>query len=768
MKTVQHSTLCGVLFTLMFSLNCPAKTWWYVNPDATGNQQGYSWENAFLRFEDALAVAEYGDEIELCQGTFTPDTSGFANPRDAAFVIPAGVLIEGGHEGVDNGGWDPDIYITILSGDLAGDDMGVSDANQLATASNRSDNAYHIVTISGADPNTIFDGITFKGGCADGVYSDDQRGAAAFCDAGGSTFNKCEFMENYAFGRGGVVYANTSPCLFNECLFTLNAAESGAAVYAENSSTIELTDCEFVNHDTTNAGTIRIQNSSALQMTNCDVSHSAALSSGAGLYADSSTVSITGCQFSNNIAGGGNNGGAISFYSGSQVSISGSSFTNNTATADGGAINGDRSTCHITQSIFTGNSTVSYGGAVKSYGCAMDLAGCVFTSNASGRDGGAVYGNTAGGTLPTLMTVQHCRFASNTAEDGGGLAISSTLSEATVANCEFDGNIATDSAGGLYNNDAHADIMFTSFLSNKATDTNLNGHGGGTAYNSENASGTISDCIYIGNYADYGGGGGHSNRGEPNYIRCVFKNNKARFGAGAQINYGSPLLQNCLIIGNTAYDGGSGINCYYSSPTFINCTIADNLADYRPGFSSSENSEFTLINCIVWGNVDDTGQMDQSRQIHEGALANSITNCCIQGWDSSLGGVGNFGDDPLFVQSGSWIFGPDDQSLDDDTCIEGDCHLQSQAGSFSSAYLVWKADAQSSPCIDAGRTSDNYNLEPMPNGGRINIGAYGNTVQASKSGTVFCDVPVTADISGDCVVDLDDLLLLAQNWLAGK
>jgi len=62
-----------------------------------------------------------------------------------------------------------------------------------------------------------------------------------------------------------------------------------------------------------------------------------------------------------------------------------------------------------------------------------------------------------------------------------------------------------------------------------------------------------------------------------------------------------------------------------------------------------------------------------------------------------------------------------------------DYHLRSKAGRYSSGK--WIADSVSSPLIDAGYSSSSYISEPSPNGGKINIGRYGNTVQASKSGS---------------------------------
>lgn len=60
-----------------------------------------------------------------------------------------------------------------------------------------------------------------------------------------------------------------------------------------------------------------------------------------------------------------------------------------------------------------------------------------------------------------------------------------------------------------------------------------------------------------------------------------------------------------------------------------------------------------------------------------------------------------------------------------------DYHLKSKTGRYLNGKLV--KDPISSPLIDAGYQGSAYINEPSPNGGRINIGRYGNTVQASRS-----------------------------------
>jgi len=48
----------------------------------------------------------------------------------------------------------------------------------------------------------------------------------------------------------------------------------------------------------------------------------------------------------------------------------------------------------------------------------------------------------------------------------------------------------------------------------------------------------------------------------------------------------------------------------------------------------------------------------------------------------------------------------------------------------------------------------------MPNGGRLNIGAYGHTYQASRS-----PWPFRCDVDYDGSVGVQDLVILAGSWL---
>ena len=74
------------------------------------------------------------------------------------------------------------------------------------------------------------------------------------------------------------------------------------------------------------------------------------------------------------------------------------------------------------------------------------------------------------------------------------------------------------------------------------------------------------------------------------------------------------------------------------------------------------------------------------------------------------------------------ILGPEDADP-----AGGDFHLKSTTGRWDAKAQSWVKDNVHSPGIDAGDPKADFSKEPTPNGGRINLGAYGNTSEASKS-----------------------------------
>jgi hypothetical protein len=146
-----------------------------------------------------------------------------------------------------------------------------------------------------------------------------------------------------------------------------------------------------------------------------------------------------------------------------------------------------------------------------------------------------------------------------------------------------------------------------------------------------------------------------------------------------------------------------------------------------------------LTNCILWDGGEEIWVNDNSRIV--------VAYSDVQdGWP----GVGNIDSDPCFGDPNN-----------------GDYHLKSQAGRWDANEGRWTKDDVTSPCIDAGNPMSPVGYEPFPNGGIINMGAYGGTPEASKSyfGKPPCQTIIAGDINGDCVVDFKDFRLMALHWL---
>ena len=94
------------------------------------------------------------------------------------------------------------------------------------------------------------------------------------------------------------------------------------------------------------------------------------------------------------------------------------------------------------------------------------------------------------------------------------------------------------------------------------------------------------------------------------------------------------------------------------------------------------------------------------------------------------------------------------QSSATDGTAPGSCHggmvapvLDAGTGLPVLLAGTWTIDGHHSPCIDRGDPTDGYANEPVPNGGYRNLGAYGNTAQASTSPAEF--VMVTRPDGGE-------------------
>ncbi|UCG50244.1 MAG: right-handed parallel beta-helix repeat-containing protein, partial [Phycisphaerales bacterium] len=167
-------------------------------------------------------------------------------------------------------------------------------------------------------------------------------------------------------------------------------------------------------------------------------------------------------------------------------------------------------------------------------------------------------------------------------------------------------------------------------------------------------------------------------------------------------------------------DSFAGIFAAGSSPTIRNVTVVGNNHSVVALEAEPDVSNSILQGGFWWGCP--------------------VRYSCV---GEGVAGEGNIGGDPMFVDPAN-----------------GDYHLLSERGRYRATTDEWLLDRVSSPCIDAGDPASDYSREPEPNGGRINMGAYGGTAYASMSETW-----PPGDLNDDRVVDMLDFAIMAAYWL---
>ena len=343
-------------------------------------------------------------------------------------------------------------------------------------------------------------------------------------------------------------------------------------------------------------------------------------------------------------------------------------------------------------------------------------------------------------------------------EVGGGISIVS--SSPTIQNCVISGNMAHgcdgSAGGGIFLNDSMS-LIENCIISNNETywsnfDDVAETYGAGIYLFSSDA--TIRNCVISGNYADWGNGAGvFCYNSAPAITNCKITENESVSGGSGFGGYGGGIcgcnspITDCEIIDNYGeYNGGGLSNC---GGPITNCTISGNSVYWSGIGGGLYQCVGSITNCIIWDNDGD--------QLYD---SSTPTYSCIQDWTG--GGIGNIDADPNFVDPAN-----------------GDYHLQSQSGRWDPNTESWILDDVTSPCIDAGDPNSDYWAEPWPNGHRVNMGAYGNTTEASRGCTNIDDVRLmgtdwlysdsVTDIipypDGDGIVDLRDYAFLFEHWL---
>jgi len=881
-RTDTKKTMAGLLVILWMSSAVLAGAIIYVDPLAPGDDNGSSWEDAYICLQNALESAQAEDEIRVAQGTYRPDQRTVAARSDderyiqssddvtETFRMRQGVAIKGGYAGYGHprpDARDLETYPSVLTGDLRGNDADLAgfewqDLYDFVTDPRREDNCHTVVTAASVTGGSMLNGFTITGGRAFGanlatsqsrggttvlagypIVEPTTDGAGAFIELASPRFIRCTFYRNTTHasdigvsGGAGVACREANPT-FEDCSFVENIAltdhdsghSCGGGLLCQNSDPV-LIDCAFTRNMMLGTGWKDV---------------------GGAVACFASSPQLMGCSFVGNEAGDsddvlvdGSYGGAVYSTLSSDPVLTDCYFERNSA-QDGGVIcSRGESNCRLTGCTFWANTAfgLPYGARRRGDDTSTDEQ----DGEANGQ-GGALYGD--GGST----TATNCRFLGNMAGSGGAVY---ALDELLLINCVISGNTARAGAGLFIGTENHLTAIGCTFAANQASVegnayrcwaegtlefsncilweespvgeagstvvVNIaysNVRGGGDGLGNINADprfrdpngaddvpGTLDDdlrlpvgspCIDAGNQelvpeavsTDLAGQprvagaevdmGAYEFDGPYNYYVDAIAGDDTFEGyspsqafatiergiAAAQDGYTVVVLPG-LYTEEINFDGkaitvagseggavlealdGYGVSFYTAesstsvlknvvvqncnvgifiagaSPTLQNVTLANN----QFGITAYAGADPDISNCILWGNAD--GDL----------FGCSARFSCVQ--DGSEG-EGNISQDPLFGDAEG-----------------GEYHLLAERGRFVSAYGLWSFDTKTSPCVDAGNPLLSPGTERMPNGGRINMGAFGGTPEASLS-----EWPLIADLNRDGVVDDIDMNILSEQWL---
>jgi hypothetical protein len=645
----------------------------------------------FSTIQDAIHSSEDGDVVEVAPGTYTGD----------------------GNWNIDFGGK----AITVRSRSGPG----------RTTINCAGQRGFYFHNSEGSD--SVLRGFTITGGSVQGSdlpsegaswisSSTHPVGGGIFCESSSPSIINCVIKDCSAQLGGGIAVVGGSPKIVDCVIEYCDADAYGAGIGLIRGADATMIDCTIQNnvaHANSRGAGVYCRQSTA-RLVNCDISNNGAQGSvsGGGLYCGGSPAGVVleNCLISNNIAGA---GGGIFAESFDYVRLTNCTVADNTAAASSGggihAVGGD---------IVIRNSIVWDNGNT----------GVLLSNLASGNP--VLYSNIQGSYPGPGNINLDPLFASPTAGDYhlksgmgrydspwdpwatdivNGTYIYSPCIDAgdpqsSVGSEPFPNNSQINM--GAYGGTAEASKSYGPLIWHVDRD-------GGNDFNSglsrNNAFATIQRAVlealdgdtvmvWPGVYTEQVSFKGKAitvqSADEAAVVTAPSIPGYAFSFYGAEDS--RSVLRNFIII-----DCGTGaIECQNGAwPTLTNLTMVGN----QFGVVGTGGADPSITNCIFWNN--DAGDLEGCRAYYSN----------LQELKPLDAVNGNISMDPFFADPAG-----------------GDYHLQSRYGRYSYGTGAWVTDPLTSPCIDAGDPDLGVGREPTPNKGIVNMGAYGGTPFASKSG----------------------------------
>ena len=228
------------------------------------------------------------------------------------------------------------------------------------------------------------------------------------------------------------------------------------------------------------------------------------------------------------------------------------------------------------------------------------------------------------------VTIIDCLWAGRGFYFHGGETPAAAIEGFTIKNGDvtYEGGFG----GGIYCSFGSPTITNCTFLTNKAE------RGGGLYCTGESAP-TFDSCAFDANAALMEGGGIYCDSWNLNLTACEITGNHAVDGGAMYCKDNSPDLTDCLIGFNSAENGGAGIYCSGSSPGILRCGFVWNRTRSTGrggGMYCTDSSSPSLSDCEFDGNWGQLG----GGAVYCVSAAPSIVDCTFHdNWAFSAGGA---------------------------------------------------------------------------------------------------------------------------------
>lgn len=233
----------------------------YVKPFATGTGDGSSWENASGNLQNMIDELAKNNpqnlpgEVWVAAGTYVPQVQVISGTTySASFLMRDGICVYGGFAGDESSKQEREVgkmpwnFVnkTILEGSYY--EHSKTSWNESNHKWTLTSDSRHVVFFSplpsegksGFDKSTILNGVTIRGGYAQGGegVADfmTDRGAGVYMGIN-ATLEKCIVTENSSTGNGGAVYMYGGRVM-NSLIYNNNADGDGGAVYVDNAGIV--------------------------------------------------------------------------------------------------------------------------------------------------------------------------------------------------------------------------------------------------------------------------------------------------------------------------------------------------------------------------------------------------------------------------------------------------------------------------------------------------------------------------------------------------